>query len=107
MTRWGSTTIFAVLAAALVALAGCARPNRTATLNQVNQISGPAVATTLEQTLAKQGLQNAKVSCAHTLLINVGMTTSCTFTNAGSNGRVTFTFNDSSGQIVLASVRTS
>jgi hypothetical protein len=108
MTRWRSTMIWAaVLAVALGPLAGCARPNRTATLNQVTETPGSQVAKTLEQELARQGFPAAKVSCAHTLVINVGLTTSCAVSGAGASHRTTFTFRTSSGQIALASVKAS
>jgi hypothetical protein len=56
MTRRRSTTIWvAVLAVALGSLAGCARPNRTVTENQVIQTPGPKVAKPLERQLARQG----------------------------------------------------
>jgi hypothetical protein len=91
----------------LLALAGCGRLNRTATINQVKQTAGAAVALALQQQLANHGLPNAHVECAKNMILNTGTTTSCALTGAGSKGAVRFTFKDSSGAIDPGSVKAS
>jgi hypothetical protein len=94
-----------VVVIALVALAGCGRLTRTATLNQNTAVPGPVAESAIQQELAKHGLAGATVHCAHTLIVYVGTTTSCSLTGAGSHDLVRFTFKNSSGQIAPASVQ--
>jgi hypothetical protein len=96
----------AVLLAA-AALAGCGRLNRTATLNQVHLTSGAATAIVLQQQLAKLGHPSVHVSCAKTMIVEVGTSTSCTVTGVGPKGIVRFTFSKPSGAVDPASVKAS
>jgi hypothetical protein len=89
---------------ALLALAGCGRLNRAATLNQTTQTSGVVAAATLQKQLIKQGQPRARVTCAKTMIVNVGTRTSCLLTGVGANGAVRFTFLNSHGLIDPASV---
>lgn len=87
--------------------AGCSDVNRTASLNQDASISGTTVASSLDRDLTKQGLSDAKVSCATTVLVQEGAVTSCVLTGPGSNRTVRFTFNSHDGHIDRASVKAS
>ena len=91
----------------LVVLAGCGRLNRAATINQVTTTSGAAAAAALQQQLASHGLPGARVTCAKSLIVNVGTTTSCNLTGAGGKRAVRFTFSSSNGAIDPASVKPS
>jgi hypothetical protein len=97
----------ALVAITLLALAGCGRLNRTATINQVTTTPGATAAAALEQQLASHGLSGAHVTCAKKLIVNVGTTASCILTGAGNNRAVRFTFTSSHGAIDSASVTTS
>jgi hypothetical protein len=92
--------------AGLLALAGCGRLNRAATINQTTQTSGTKTAAALQQQLAQQ-FPNAHVSCANGMIVNVGTLTSCALTGAEGKSRVRFTFRNSSGEIAPASVKAS
>jgi len=106
MKRFRSRPLIAsLLAIALLSLAGCANTNRVATLNL--ETPGATAATTLEKQLAIEGFPNAKVTCAKTLVVNVGTTHSCRLSGAGPNGTVKFSFRNYGGKIVLSSVKTS
>jgi hypothetical protein len=94
----------AVAVIALLALAGCGRLNRTATLNQTAQTSGAAAALVLRHLLVTHGLPKAHVTCAKTMIVNVGTRTSCLLTGAGGKGAVGFTFSNSRGAIDPVSV---
>jgi hypothetical protein len=96
-----------VVAILLLVLAGCGRLNRAATINQTTQTSGAATAIALQQQLATQGFPKAQVTCAKTLIVNVGTRTSCNLTGAGAKGTVRFTFSSSHGAIDPASVKVS
>jgi hypothetical protein len=89
----------------MLTLTGCGRLNRTATLNQTKHTSGAAAETALQQQLAKQGFPGAEVNCAKSLIVNVGTSTTCAVTGAGTNRLVRFTFSNSSGEIKLTSVK--
>ena len=91
----------------LVVLAGCGRLNRAATINQVTTTSGAAAAAALEQQLASHGLPGARVTCAKSLIVNVGTTTACNLTGAGGKRAVRFTFSSSNGAIDPASAKPS
>jgi hypothetical protein len=97
----------AVAAIGLLALAGCGRLNRAATINQVTTTSGARAAAALQQQLANHGLSGARVTCAHRLIVNVGTTTSCVLTGAGNKSTVRFTFSSTNGVIDPASVKAS
>jgi hypothetical protein len=97
----------AVAAIGLLALAGCGRLNRAATINQVTTTPGATAAAALQQQLARHGLPGARVTCTKALIVNVGTTNSCSLTGAGKNGTVRFTFSSSHGGIDPASVKTS
>jgi hypothetical protein len=97
----------AVIAVSVLALAGCGRLNRAATINQTTQTPGAMAQTTLEQQLAKQGVSNPHVTCAKNLIVNVGTTTTCKLTGAGTRSLVSFTFSNSHGDIKLTSVKPS
>lgn len=94
-----------LLAAAFLGLAACSGPTRVATLNQTAQISGATAATKLQEQLAKQGFPSATVSCAKTIIVNVGPAASCRLSGAGANGTVKFTFRTLDGKIDLSSVK--
>jgi hypothetical protein len=99
---------FAALAAVgALALAGCGRLNRAATINQVTTTPGAAAAAALAQELASHGLSGTQVSCAKTMIVNVRTTNSCTVTGAGKKTTVRFTFSSSHGAIDPSSVKTS
>jgi hypothetical protein len=91
----------------LLVLAGCGRLNRAATINQVTTTSGAAAAAALEHQMASRGLPGARVTCAKSLIVNVGTTTSCNLTGAGGKRTVRFTFSFSNGAIDPASVKPS
>jgi amino acid transporter len=97
----------AAVAVVALALAGCGRLNRAATINQVTTTPGAAAATALEQKLASQGLSGAQVTCAKAMIVNVGTSNSCTVTHAGKSKTVRFTFSSSDGAIASTSVKTS
>ena len=108
MARSPSSAGLAALSAiAVLALAGCGRLTRTATINQVTTTSGAAAALALQQHLASHGMSAARVTCAKRLIVNVGTTTSCGVTGAGGANTVRFTFSSSQGNLDLASVKTS
>jgi hypothetical protein len=96
-----------VVAVVLLALASCGRLTRVATINQTTQTPGAAAATALQQQLAKQGLSNARVTCAKSMVVNVGTRTSCTLSGAEGKGTVRFTFSSTDGTIDPASVKAS
>jgi hypothetical protein len=102
-----SARLGAVATIALIALVGCGRLNRAATINRVTTTSGAAVATALEQHLASHGLAGAHVTCSQAMIVNVGTRTSCILTGAGKHGTVRFTFKTSHGEIDPASVKPS
>lgn len=100
-----SARLGVVAVTGLLALAGCGRLNRAATINQVTTTSGSTTAVALQQQLANHGLSGAHVTCAKKMIVNVGTATSCTLTNAGSSKSVRFTFRSSHGGIDTASVK--
>lgn len=102
-----SARLAALSAIGVLALAGCGRLTRTATINQVTTTSGAAAAAALQQELARHGLSGAEVSCARNLIVNVGTTTSCSVTGAGNHNTVWFEFSSSHGGLNVASVRTA
>jgi hypothetical protein len=106
--RARSASRLAVTAAiAGVALAGCGRLNRAATINQVTTTSGAAVATVLaHQLAAHHALTGAQVSCSKTVIVNVGVNALCHVSGAGHSKLVRFTFSSKSGRISATSVKT-
>jgi hypothetical protein len=106
MSRPRSSLLAAILiAAGVLALAGCGRLTRVATINQTTQTPGAKVEAMLEQQLAKQGISSPQVTCAKHLIINVGTTTTCALSGAEGKRLVAFTFSDKNGSVKLASVR--
>jgi hypothetical protein len=104
MSRPRTTLLGAtVLVAAALALAGCGRLTRVATINQTTQTPGAAAEAALEQRLTSLGVSNPHVSCARHLIVNVGTRTTCTL--AGTKHLVSFTFTNSHGDIKLVSVK--
>jgi hypothetical protein len=97
--------IASLVAIALPSLVGCANTNRVATLNL--ETSGATVARTLEEQLASKSFPSAKVSCAKTLVVNVGATETCRVSGAGAKSEVQFTFRNYSAKIVRSSVKIS
>jgi hypothetical protein len=93
-----------VALAAIVTIAGCGRLNRAATINQVTTTPGAAIAATLQQHLADE-FPNARVTCAHSMIVRVGTRTACNVTEAGANRTVRFTFSTTHGAIDPASVK--
>jgi hypothetical protein len=91
---------------AILALAGCGRLNRVATINQVTTTPGAATAAGLQQQLASQ-FPNARVTCSHSMIVRVGTRTACNITGAGTNRTVRFTFSNTHGAIDPASVKAS
>jgi hypothetical protein len=94
-----------VLALTVVALAGCGRLTRVATINQTTQTPGAAAEATLEQQLVRLGVVSPRVTCAKNLIVNVGATATCGLSGAGSKTLVRFRFANSHGDIKLASVK--
>jgi hypothetical protein len=92
--------------AGLLAVAGCGRLNRAATINQTTQTSGTKTAAALQEKLAQQ-FPNAHVSCANGMIVNVGTLTSCALTGAEGRSTVRFTFKNTDGEIDPASVKAS
>jgi hypothetical protein len=88
-------------------LAACTGPTRVATLNNATRISGTRVQSALQQELARQGHPNAMVTCARSIVVNVGPAVSCTVTGAGANQTVHFTFKTLDGVISVSSVKAS
>jgi hypothetical protein len=84
---------------------GCASSNRVGTLNP--ETSGSKVAAMLQKQLAVKGFPGAKVTCAKTLVVNVGGIETCRLTGAGPNSTVRFTFKNYSGTIAPSSVKAS
>jgi hypothetical protein len=106
MIRPGPGPLLAiVLALTVVALAGCGRLTRVATINQVTKTPGAQAEATLEQQLAKLGVSNPQVTCARNLIVNVGTTTTCKLTGAEGKRLVAFRFADKHGAVKLTSVR--
>jgi hypothetical protein len=95
------------LGVAVLATVGCGEPTRIATLNETTQVKGETVAATLREQLANHGFPSATVSCAKTILVNVGPAVSCSLSGAGAKGTVTFTFRTLDGKIDLSSVKVS
>jgi hypothetical protein len=104
-TKRLSATLPAILTAAL--LAGCAEDTRIATENDGTQVSGQSVATALQQRLAQIGVPGASVSCAKTIIVNVGPRVSCNASAGSASKTVTFTFKTLDGKIDLPSVNVS
>ena len=88
----------------LLALAGCGRLNRAATINQTTHTSGATTAAALQQQLSKQ-FPNAHVTCATRMIVNVGTRTGCALTGAEGKSTVRFIFRDSNGAIDPSSVQ--
>jgi hypothetical protein len=63
-----------------------------ATENNATQVSGQTVATALQQRLANAGVPGASVSCAKTIIVNVGPQVTCRLSESKT---VTFTFKHS------------
>jgi hypothetical protein len=103
MTRWIGTVL--ALGAAVFLLTACGRLNRTATLNQ--STPGLVAAIVLQHQLARQGHPAARVTCAKTLVVNVGITYVCGVRGAGAFRSVRFTFTSPRGTINLSSVKPS
>ncbi len=97
--------VWGLVAVAALSLAGCGRLSRTATLNQVTQTPGATAAVTVQQQLATHGYPAAKVSCSKTLIVNVGTTTTCSLSGAGSTKIVRFTFTHKNGAVKVSSVK--
>jgi hypothetical protein len=89
-----------------VALAGCGRLNRAATMNQVTTTHGAAVATVLAHQLAHHGLSGVQVSCTKAMIVNVGVNALCQVSGAGHSKLVEFKFNSTSGHVSVTSVKT-
>jgi hypothetical protein len=96
-----------VLVVAVPTVAGCGRLNRTATINQTTQAPGATTAAALQRQLAKEGVPNARVSCAKSMIVNLGTRTSCRLAGARTKDIVRFTFSSSRGAIDPASVGAS
>jgi hypothetical protein len=97
-----------LLALCLLSAAACGRLNRTVTLDSAATraaIGGAAVAAALERQLAGQGLAAATVTCAHSIVVNVGATSACILHRGGANKTVRFTFRSSGGEIAPGSVK--
>lgn len=73
------------------------------------QIPGTAVATEIEQQLAKQGAPNAQVTCPSTVIVKVDSPVTCDVSGASgaATGQVTFTFSTAEGTVDPSSVSTS
>ena len=89
-----------------LALAGCGRLNRSATINQVTTTSGAGVATVLAHQLLHHGVAGVHVSCTKAVIVNVGVNALCHVSGAGQSKLVEFSFSSAGGRISAASVRT-
>lgn len=107
MTMRSNRARLCLLGAVAVLLAGCAGSTRTATENDATQVSGTALATTLQDQLAKHGLTGASVSCAKAVIVNVGPQVSCKASAGGVTKTVRFTFKTLDGKVDLPSVKVS
>jgi hypothetical protein len=125
MSMWSSRVCAILVGLLAVALAGCGGSDRTATANNSSQVSGQSVAAALQTQLAKEGVSGAQVSCAKTIIVNVGPKVSCTVSSGGAGATaaaasgtagasprgagktVTFTFKTLDGKIDLSSVKAS
>jgi hypothetical protein len=96
-----------VVVVAILALTGCGRLTRIAMINQTAQTSGVSTASAIQQQLVKQGYANPRVSCAKTMIVNVGTQTTCEVAGVGTNKTVRFTFSRSNGAVDPGSVRLS
>jgi len=96
-----------VVVVAVLAVAGCGRLNRAATINQTTQTPGATTGSALQQQLAKEGFPNARVSCAKSMIVNVGTRTSCSLAGVGTKDTVRFTFTSSHGAVDPSSVKAS
>ncbi len=95
-----------LLAAAVLALAaGCGRLNRATTLNQVTQTSGAGTEQTLEQALRTQGHPTAHVTCAKSMIVNVGTRTSCQLSGVAGQSTVSFTYAHGGATVSSVSVQ--
>jgi hypothetical protein len=101
-----ASRLAATAAIATLALAGCGRLNRSATINQVTTTSGAAVATALAHHLAAHGVSAPHVTCTKTVIVNVGVNALCRLNGAGQNKLVEFSFSSTGGSISAASVKT-
>jgi hypothetical protein len=93
-----------------VGVAGCGSLNRTATLGLTTKtirVPGATTEMTLEEQLARKGFPAAKVSCAQTIVVHVGVRTACHVGGAGDNRTVRFTFKNAGGEINPSSVKAS
>ena len=93
-----------------VGVAGCGSLNRTATLGLTTKtirVLGATTEMTLEEQLARKGFSAGKVSCAQTLIVHVGVMTTCHLSGAGNNHTVRFTFKNAGGEINSSSVKAS
>lgn len=101
-----ASRLVATAAMSVVALAGCGRLNRSATINQVTTTSGAAVATVLAHQLVHHGVAGVHVSCTKAVIVNVGVNALCHVSGAGQSKLVEFSFSSAGGRISAASVRT-
>jgi hypothetical protein len=97
-----------LLAAGILSVAGCGNVNRDATLGLTTKtirVPGATADTALEEQLETKGLAGTTVSCAQTIVVHVGVKTTCGLSNAGTNRTVRFTFKNASGEIDSSSVK--
>jgi uncharacterized protein DUF4333 len=73
------------------------------------QIPGTAAATAIQESLAAQGVPNAKVTCPESIIVKLGTTVTCEVSGAkgAAAGTVTYTFSEANGTVDPASVKTS
>lgn len=72
------------------------------------QVPGTTVATSLEKSLADQGIPNATVTCPQTIVVKLNSTVTCDVTGASgaATGTVSFMFSSAEGTIDSSSVST-
>jgi hypothetical protein len=111
MRRFTATPILAgVVAIGALSATGCGDLNRSATLGlrpTSVEVSGATVAAALAQQLARRGFPAARVTCARTIIVNVGTYTSCELHGAGPHGTVHFHFRSAGREIEPGSVKVS
>ena len=103
-----ATLTLAALGAAL-SLGACGRLNRTATEGSAATrptVAGLALESALQRELANRGAPAGSVTCAHNVLVHVGITSACAYVRDGHTEVVTFKFADQSGRVAAGSVVT-
>jgi hypothetical protein len=102
--------LFVALPLATLSVAGCGGLNRSATLGLTTKtirVSGSSAEVILQDQLAREGFATAKVTCARTIVVDVGVSLTCRLNGAGSSRTVRFAFKDTHGLIDRSPLRVS